>query len=1238
MEFIERSSAPKGFAGWLILASSAFAFVLTALATLTLAAAAPAAEPGSLGNPVDRFDSRRQIGEQGLVTLLPELRSGSGGGPVVQGSLLDLYRLDVLQADGPPELVSQHSGPQRFGEKIDYATGTNPRSVADGDFNGDGYTDLAVANLNSNNVSIMLGTNAGSFGTKSDVDTGTNPYSVITADFNNDRRLDLAVANSGASTVSVLLGDGSGGFGSKSDFPAGTQPWSVTSNDFNADGNPDLAVANYGSNTVSVLLGNGSGGFGGKLDFDTGNQPWSVTSKDFNADDKPDLAVANGLSRTVSVLLGNGNGGFGPKADFNTGTNPFSVTSNDFNADRRPDLAVANYGSGTVSVLLNNGSGGFPTKTDFLTGTGPDSVTSNDFNADGKPDLAVTNYSSNTVSVLLGNENGDGGFGTKTDVSSGSRPDAVTSNDFNADGKPDLAFANDESGNVSVLFQVGSEARIPVADSARAAMVEADLDEVMDPVRGRLRPTLDPGIAFAGAGITSDSCSDSDFCLTWLRASHSPSSDHRFTGLPQGERFGLPLTGAPTTKVAIASATMQADVGPSLVAAWVRDVAGEHRLRVVHVKANRDEAGRVTGLQLVGSLDLGRVYSDPNLGDAKPSLAVGDFNGDGAEEVAVAWAPVSSSEGLRQYSAALLDAEPDGSLSFIEDPQTINAKVTNVTSAQVGPGVAAVGEVGTARDRLMVAPGIQGDGTIVWLAVGESSFDARPYDWRGPTDFQDQGKASYSDLSSLGDLDGDGVDELLASVDSGIHVSGHSSYGPVNIVRLIDDGQSAGTYVKDASGRGEVSYTQGLQEVVGVAVLDARRTANQSIVPTPGKSDANAMPQVVVAFKDSGGTGGCAGESYFPTFAFVSIDDVEPGPEGLRMVPRGPNFGRRASWRLDNCAQGPLSMMGFALDGRFELGDPIKKEFRQLEPSVVLNAPPTHFDVLGGQAYDVNSCYAGNECSFSSAYQREDSASTEVTSQSTESWDVSAKLTAEVSVFDLVNLSAEIRGGYGKNFEEVGGTTTTDTVSVTVNARKTDKIFAIRRAYDTLEYPFYKPGTPQPQGFLLAITPHTLDKRWIDSSSPEAADLMVNHQPGNILSYPENGSQEENPFISPTLDLSGGLVGPSTFARDQFEISGDSDYTYSLTQARSAGGRGLSDEGLECWCHCRRGRQDRRDRRNQSRGRGQLQKFATDDDQEHGGQYYESHLDNGGNRRELRPDRLHGRAIRILDPQRNSGA
>ncbi|HWY33325.1 MAG TPA: VCBS repeat-containing protein, partial [Nitrosopumilaceae archaeon] len=128
--------------------------------------------------------------------------------------------------------------------------------------------------------------------------SNAQPFSVTSADFNGDGNIDLATANNNSNNVSVLLGTGTGIFGTATNFAVGTQPESVTSADFNGDGKKDLAVANYASKNVSVLLGTGTGSFGAATNLTIGinTYPGSIISADFNGDGKVDLATANDTS------------------------------------------------------------------------------------------------------------------------------------------------------------------------------------------------------------------------------------------------------------------------------------------------------------------------------------------------------------------------------------------------------------------------------------------------------------------------------------------------------------------------------------------------------------------------------------------------------------------------------------------------------------------------------------------------------------------------------------------------------------------------------------------------------------------------------------------------------------------------------------------------------------------------------------------------------------------------------
>jgi hypothetical protein len=92
----------------------------------------------------------------------------------------------------------------------DSATGSLPEAVAVGDFNGDGVLDLAV--VFSGGVHVLVGNGDGTFQpiwtTGVSYIAGSYPYSIAVGDFNGDGWPDLAVANIDSNDVSILLNDG----------------------------------------------------------------------------------------------------------------------------------------------------------------------------------------------------------------------------------------------------------------------------------------------------------------------------------------------------------------------------------------------------------------------------------------------------------------------------------------------------------------------------------------------------------------------------------------------------------------------------------------------------------------------------------------------------------------------------------------------------------------------------------------------------------------------------------------------------------------------------------------------------------------------------------------------------------------------------------------------------------------------------------------------------------------------
>ncbi|MBZ5611550.1 MAG: FG-GAP-like repeat-containing protein [Acidobacteriia bacterium] len=538
-------------------------------------------------------------------------RAGVNYGPNSAGSVTAAD----LNGDGKPDLVVGNLGGSGAEVLIGKGDGTFQAATAVGagapgglantvaDVNGDGKADIILANTNTGNIAVLPGNGNGTF--KAAVNSGTQTLSggfifLTVRDLNGDGKPDVVATNGFANYVQVWIGNGDGTFKPPVNYTVGNQPTSIAIGDFNGDGRPDMAVTGGDglAPSVAVLMGKGDGTFQAAVYYiPTGNPLLSITTGDFNGDGRTDLVMISqvvALPAGVWIVLGNGDGSFQTAADYKAGTGPQTATVGDFNGDGVPDLAVASNGSSTVSVLLGTGNGTFKTAVNYPAGQGATGVASGDFNGDGKPDLVVANVAVGTISVLLGN--GDGTFQAKKDTQILFGALGVAVGDFNKDGKADVAVVS--IIGISVLIGKGDGTfQAPVTAGSRSG---------------------------TGNVVVADVNGDGNVDL--VVSNNSSNTVSVLLGNGNGTFQG--------------NVDFTADTKKSVQSVAVGDVNGDGKpdLVVANFGCSDCSDTSITGnvVVLLGNGD-GTFQSAVSYfaGDKPQSVAIADFNGDGASDLAV---------------------------------------------------------------------------------------------------------------------------------------------------------------------------------------------------------------------------------------------------------------------------------------------------------------------------------------------------------------------------------------------------------------------------------------------------------------------------------------------------------------------------------------------------------------------------------------------------------------------------
>ncbi len=483
--------------------------------------------------------------------------------------------------------------------------------------------------------------------------TGTNPNAVVVQDLDSDGRKDLVVCYRGDSYVggdpggvSVFMGNGDRTFRTLATYATPYNPSALAVADLDSDGAADLVVTSRQAETgfggkVTVFSGNGDGSFAaaGAASYAVGELPASVAAADLDGDGHADIVVANNVSNDLSVLLGAGDGTFAAAASYPAGEALQGVAVADMDGDGNQDVVVASPthsgADSAILVLPGFGDGTLGVPAEYPAGSFPHGVAVADFDGDGAPDVAAANNAGNDVSVFLGA--GAGALGAPVSYAAGEDPSVVVSADLNGDGFPDLVVGNSgyQYNYVSVLLGRGDgtfapTAYLPVGDNGPLAVDDLDGDGIAD-------------LAALGAGevvILSGSGEGRFGHSFYLPVGEMPDSvaggdldgDGNADLVAAGKWIDVALGNGDGT-FAVISSEGTGESQPSAVA--LVDLNGDAKLDLVLAKARFDLAEvRLGGGDGTFTTPGFRITS--SLFPLAVDLAVADLDGDGSPDLAAA--------------------------------------------------------------------------------------------------------------------------------------------------------------------------------------------------------------------------------------------------------------------------------------------------------------------------------------------------------------------------------------------------------------------------------------------------------------------------------------------------------------------------------------------------------------------------------------------------------------------------